>query len=98
MSRPTDRNWVQVRLPAELHARLVGLAAEVQAAHVAGRTVLPGEFADRVPLHHVVARLLDEVEARRERSRRPRNRKPALDAGATAGVYTDPAGTPADPG
>jgi predicted transcriptional regulator len=67
--------WRTVRLPEDLASRLDRLAAETERAHREGRITLPSEHADRVPLWLAIERALDEVEARRVRSRKPRGRK-----------------------
>ena len=82
-------DWKMIRVPTDLHARLVRHVAEIEAARERGQAIVPGEFADGVPLHHAIARLLDEVEARRGRSRKPRRRS---EAGAVGHVYMPPSG------
>lgn len=64
-----------VRLPTTLAERLDRLADKTEKAYREGRVELPPEHADHVPLWLVVERMLTEVEAKRERSRRPRKRK-----------------------
>jgi DNA-directed RNA polymerase sigma subunit (sigma70/sigma32) len=68
------QQWKMVRIPEHLAERLDALAEATHKAHVEGRITLPAQFADRVPTWLVIERLLAEVEARRERSRRPRKR------------------------
>jgi hypothetical protein len=60
--------WRQIRVPAELADRLAAMAEDLMEAHQAGRTRLPNEFVERVPLHFVITRALDDWEAHKARS------------------------------
>ena len=69
-------HWTNIRLPVELHARLVRLANEFDRADdndMIGRfpIKLPPEFADRggTPLWFVIQKAVAELEQHRERSR-----------------------------
>lgn len=68
------KRWTHIRIPVELAERINRLAEQTLAAHAEGRITLPTEMAERVPAWFVVENALDEQEARRERSRRPRAR------------------------
>jgi hypothetical protein len=68
--------WTHIRVPAALASRLAPLAQQAEANHAAGRSPLPPEHCERCPVWLIIARALDEQEARRERSRRPRRRAP----------------------
>lgn len=67
--------WRMVRLPVELADRIARMARELEESHSLGRTQLPAEFCERVPLHHVIDRAIVEAESHRARSRRPRPSK-----------------------
>jgi hypothetical protein len=69
-----NKRWTHVRVPVALAGRLDTLARKMERDYAEGRVSLPGEMADRVPVWFVIAAALDEQEARRERSRRPRKR------------------------
>jgi hypothetical protein len=71
-----DRKWRLVRMPEVLAQRLEVLAHAAAKAYSEGRRDLPAAMVDRVPMWFVVANALDEQEARRERSRRPRRSVP----------------------
>jgi hypothetical protein len=74
---PEARRWTHVRVPVELAQRLTALAGEMLIAHGEGRLTLPNAMAEYVPHWFVIANALDEQEARRERSRRPRKKQAA---------------------
>jgi hypothetical protein len=44
----------------------------MQAAHGEGRVSVPTELCEHIPVWYVIQAALDEVEARRARSNRPR--------------------------
>jgi hypothetical protein len=77
LTMPSDKRWTHVRVPVRLAERLNALAGEMLIAHGEGRLTLPNAMAEYVPLWHVIERALDEVESRRERSRRPRSKRAA---------------------
>jgi hypothetical protein len=72
-----DRRWRLVRVPEALAQRLESLAADTGLAYAEGRLDLPTEFCERIPLWLVIERALDQVEAKRIRSARPRKRQPS---------------------
>lgn len=63
-------NWRQVRLPRELADKLDSLSADFLRRHEEGRIILPDDYCEDVPLHYVVARLVDHYQAHLERARR----------------------------
>jgi hypothetical protein len=69
------RKWRLVRMPEGLAVRLERLSGEMHAAYVEGRVTLPGSMAEAVPMWAVVENALDEQEARRARSNRPRRKQ-----------------------
>ncbi len=71
------RKWRLVRMPESLARRLEVLARAAEKAYSEGRRDLPAAMVDRVPLWYAIANALDEQEARRERSRKPRGKPPA---------------------
>jgi hypothetical protein len=64
-----------VRVPVEMARRLERLLERTKRAYAGGRLSVPPAMADRIPVWYVIQKALDEQEARRERSRRPRPRK-----------------------
>jgi hypothetical protein len=66
------RRWRLVRVPEALALRLERLTAEMERAYSEGKVTVPNEQAERIPLWLVISRALDEQEARRARSARPR--------------------------
>jgi hypothetical protein len=73
---PSDaKKWRLVRMPEVLAQRLEVLAHAAEKAYSEGRRDLPAAMVDRVPMWFVVANALDEQEARRERSRKPRRKQ-----------------------
>jgi hypothetical protein len=72
MAKP---RWTHVRVPVALAERLTRLAGEMLIAHGEGRVALPNAMAEKVPAWFVVQNALDEQEARRLRSNRPRAKK-----------------------
>lgn len=69
------RRWTHVRVPVGLAERLAALAGEMLIAHGQGRLTLPNSMAEYVPAWFAIENALNEQEARRERSRRPRRAK-----------------------
>lgn len=68
--------WTHIRIPAELKARLERAAQRELDGYAAGNIwELPDEYCDRVPVHYIIKRALDELEDKRRRSNR-RLRKP----------------------
>jgi hypothetical protein len=47
----------------------------MQAAYSLGRLDVPGKYQEYIPIHYVIETKLNEVEARRVRSKRPRRAK-----------------------
>jgi hypothetical protein len=74
----------------DLAARLDGMARAMERRYGEGRVTLPAQFAGKVPVWLAIAAALDEQDARRERSRRPRNRKGRSGAVTPAGPMAPP--------
>ncbi len=73
---PSDaKKWRLVRMPESLARRLEALARAAEKAYSEGRIDLPALAVDHVPLWYAVENALNEQEARRERSRRPRRKQ-----------------------
>lgn len=72
------RRWKTVRVPLDLAERLERLARSLEDAHSTGRAPLPPHLVEGVPLHHVIARAVDDLEGHRERARAPRAKPPRL--------------------
>ena len=64
--------WKMIRVPASLANRLADLADDMMKAHMDGRSPLPGEYVEHVPLHHVIDRMAAEWSAHKARSRAPK--------------------------
>jgi DNA-directed RNA polymerase sigma subunit (sigma70/sigma32) len=62
--------WRMVRVPVGLATKLTDLAEDLLQAHILGRTRLPNEYCERVPIHAVIARAVAEMESHRKRSGR----------------------------
>jgi hypothetical protein len=75
MPTPERKRWTHVRVPTELAERLMIQAGEALIAHGEGRINLPSSMVEYVPVWWVIQNALNEQEARRERSRRPRSKK-----------------------
>jgi hypothetical protein len=76
LTMPRSKRSTHVRVTTDLAARLNRLRDEMQAAYSLGRLDVPGEYAEHIPIHYVIETALNEVEARRSRSNRPRPAKP----------------------
>lgn len=63
-----------VRMPVQLAQRIARLRDEAQRAYREGRIDVPSTMVDFVPAWFVIERALDEQEARRARSNRPRKK------------------------
>jgi hypothetical protein len=61
-----------IKFPEDLFARIERLREQLQAAYGEGRIDVPTEHCEHIPLWYVIQAALDEVEARRVRSNRPR--------------------------
>jgi hypothetical protein len=86
--------WQNLRVPKALHARLAALAADMLASYEERGGSLPSEYCERVPLHYVIERALDELDGHKTRARQQakRNARGALDATPGEGMYTSPKG------
>jgi predicted DNA-binding protein len=73
----TAKRWTHIRVPVELAERLTSLAGEMLIAHGEGRVTLPNSMVEYVPAYYVIVNALNEQQARRERSRRPRAKQSA---------------------
>ncbi len=85
---PTSKKRHMVPVPADLHARLATMAADLQEAYEAGRTdrvhvVDQGSKGCVVPIHEVIRLCLDDYESHRQRSRKSRKKKQVSEAAAT---------------
>lgn len=75
-------HWTNIRIPRDLHERLVTLAEEMYRRYDHWhpgqfRSQMPSEFFDRgIPIWWVIQRAMAEIEGHRRRSRR-RSRKKA---------------------
>jgi hypothetical protein len=69
--------WTHIRVPVAIAQRINALVEATERAYAEGRVELPSSMADRVPAWFVIDNALNEQEARRERSRRPRRKTPA---------------------
>lgn len=58
-----------IRVPVDLADRLDAMAAELLASYIEGRTRLPNEHCEAVPLHYVIRLGLEALEGHRKRSR-----------------------------
>ena len=79
MATATAKKWRMVRLPAELADKLDEIAARMLESHEKGRSELPGDYCERVPLHYVVQRAVEELEDHRARSRKSSRRSQPAD-------------------
>ena len=88
--------WANMRIPKGLHERLTARAADMLAAHQDGRSALPSQHVEHVPLYHVIERALDELDGHRARARAQGKRKTnvATAAPCAVGVYTSPTQEP----
>jgi hypothetical protein len=66
------QQWTHIRVPIDLAGRLDRLVAEMGRAYSEGRLSVPNAMCERIPAWYVIQSALDEVEARRARSARPR--------------------------
>jgi hypothetical protein len=84
--------WLNLRVPRALHARLTAAAADMLRAHEEGRVPLPSEHVEGVPLYAVIERALDELDGHRTRAREQarRNKATTRQARPDAGMYTSP--------
>lgn len=76
------KQWTHTVLPRELLADLREEADDMLRAYQAGKCDLPAEFCEHVPVHFVIRRALDEMRAKKARSKAPRravNRGNSLD-------------------
>jgi hypothetical protein len=82
--------WQNLRIPRELHGRLAAAAEAALAAHEEGRSALPSEYVERVPLYFVIQQALDEQDAHRERARKQSRAKarPAAAERSSGPAYT----------
>ena len=65
-------NWPHIVVPRELKAELEAEAAELLRIHEEGRGELRRNTVERVPLHYVIERALEDMRAKRVRSRAPK--------------------------
>ncbi len=66
----SKRRWTMVRVPPDLAIALHAEAEQIEQSYAEGRRPLPQKFRDHVPLHYVIADLLRERAAHRERARK----------------------------
>jgi hypothetical protein len=67
-----SKHVTHIKVPIALYHRLKQRRDEMQRAYGEGRLPVPGKYAERIPLHYIISNLLDETDARRARSARPR--------------------------
>jgi hypothetical protein len=72
---PSNKKWRLVRMPETLACRLEDLARAAEKAYAEGRRDLPALMVEKVPLWFVIQNALDEQDARRQRSRRPKAKR-----------------------
>jgi hypothetical protein len=63
-----------IKVPQALAARLERLRDAMERAYTEGRINVPTQLCQHIPTWYVIQSALDEVEARRVRSNRPRRR------------------------
>ncbi len=82
--------WTHLRIPKALHDRLTARAAEILTAYQERGGNLPSEYCERVPLHHVIERALDELEGHQARAKQQnrRNTNPSKTARPSKGMLT----------
>jgi hypothetical protein len=66
--------WTHLRIPKVLHDRLTARAAEILTAYQERGGNLPPEYCERVPLHHVIERALDELDGHHARAKKQQGR------------------------
>jgi hypothetical protein len=79
--------WQNIRIPADLHERLLGLAVEMDHAEQQGwRQKRPSDGVDReqTPIWWVLERAVTEFEQHRKRSRSPRGKASGVPAAANS--------------
>lgn len=78
-----------VRVSRATHARLTQLRDQLMRDYQAGRpyAALPDEYAEGVPLHHVIDRLLNSVQNHRGRARRQRHHRRTRGSGGGADAH-----------
>jgi hypothetical protein len=74
VNMPKPARWTHIRVPVELARRIDRLTGELRAAYSAGRVEIPSAMCERIPAWYTIANALDEQEARRARSARPRKK------------------------
>lgn len=78
MSKPDESAYLMIRVPRELGDQLRAEADELLRIYSEGKGDLPAEYCERVPIHYVIKRALEDMRAKRVRSRAPR-RKASID-------------------
>ena len=78
LTMPRSSRWTHIRVPTDLKDRLDRLRDAIQLAYTEGRVKLPNHLAEYIPVWYVIQDTLDEVEARRVRSNRPRPAKTSI--------------------
>jgi hypothetical protein len=61
-----------IRIPLALKAELEAEAAELLRIHEEGRGELPPAYVEHVPIHYVITKALEDMRAKRVRSRAPK--------------------------
>ena len=74
MSKPDESRYRMVRLPVALAEELDREADELSRIYSEGKGDLPAEYCERVPLHYVIKRALEDMRSKRVRSRAPKRR------------------------
>jgi hypothetical protein len=68
--------WATMRIPKALHDRLTARATEILTAYQERGGNLPSEYCEKVPLHHVIERALDELDGHKARAKRQQRETP----------------------
>lgn len=62
--------WTHVIIPIAVKERLDRVARELEVAHQKGRSKLPNNHCEHVPIHYMITKAFDEYERHLERARR----------------------------
>src|SRR5437016_665166 len=89
LTMPRSNRSTHIRVPTYLRARLSRLRDEVQVAYTEGRVEVPNDLVKHIPVWFVIEDALDEVEARRVRSNRPRPAKTSSGVSTMTSVADD---------
>jgi hypothetical protein len=84
------KRWTHIRIPIELHERLMLASASMLASYQAGLSSLPPDQCERVSLAFVVETALNDRISHQTRGRHPRRRntRPMATVAPDADVLT----------